>query len=165
MPDVHVITRNMTSEQLDNLRLSELSDLLNQYSLKKPHTESTKTRCYRVCERFARKFLRVKKPYRNEDEYEGMSITVAEEIYLLILSNKIVTNWIAYANAAYKGWIEIWANLNNISFNKPSININKYYDPNREKPILLEAGMRIKFYSIDEEEFLRISRLEGGDEP
>lgn len=41
----------------------------------------------------------------------------------------------------------------------------KLYDPNREKPILLEAGMRIKFYSIDEEEFLRISRLEGGDEP
>lgn len=41
----------------------------------------------------------------------------------------------------------------------------KLYDPNREKPILLEAGMRIKFYSIDEEEFLRISGLEGGDEP
>ena len=45
------------------------------------------------------------------------------------------------------------------------------YDPDREKPILLEAGMRLKFYAIDRTEYDRLCREdrpgkdEGGERP
>lgn len=40
----------------------------------------------------------------------------------------------------------------------------KLYDPQREKPILLEAGSRLKFYPIGKEEYLDIRRREYPEE-
>ena len=39
----------------------------------------------------------------------------------------------------------------------------KMYDPNRETPILPEAGQYIKFYAIDKAEYDRIAALEAGE--
>lgn len=123
----------LTEERLNNMNLVELAELLNTYSDYIPQRPSTKSRCYEICDRFARRFVRQKKCYHNEDEYEEIAITIAEEIYLLITSDKEITNWLGYANAAYKGWIEVWAKLNNKTMLRPSVNIDKYYDPNGPK--------------------------------
>lgn len=40
----------------------------------------------------------------------------------------------------------------------------KLYDPDREKPILLEAGSRLKYYPIGEEEYIEIRRREYPEE-
>lgn len=40
----------------------------------------------------------------------------------------------------------------------------KLYDPGREKPILLEAGCRLKYYAIGKEEYLDIRRREYPEE-
>ena len=40
----------------------------------------------------------------------------------------------------------------------------KLYDPTREKPILLEAGSRLKYYAIGKEEYLDIRRREYPEE-
>lgn len=40
----------------------------------------------------------------------------------------------------------------------------KLYDPQRERPILLEAGNRLKFYAIGREEYLEIRRREYPEE-
>ena len=40
----------------------------------------------------------------------------------------------------------------------------KLYDPQREKPILLEAGSRLKYYAIGEEEYMQIRRREYPEE-
>ena len=40
----------------------------------------------------------------------------------------------------------------------------KLYDPQREKPILLEAGSRLKYYPIEKEEYLEIRRREYPEE-
>ena len=40
----------------------------------------------------------------------------------------------------------------------------RLYDPKRERPILLDAGMRLHFYSIDQAEYNRIRREQYGPE-
>ena len=113
------------------MNLISLNEKLSEYSKKKTLRYDDKEHIGKLCIEFARRLTRLKKKYFNEEDFEELSQIVAEECYILIVSDKYQFNsLLAYANAAYMGWVENWLKMNGSSLYKIDENkLAKFFNP------------------------------------